>query len=100
MRLGILDTIGLAATLVFAIPIAFVGVRLVLEDQLFLGGFLLLTAGLMVYLQRVATTPEDIPIKIAEKLTGGLVKPPEEDETTDAADDDSAQSGGLLSRLR
>lgn len=99
MRLGILDTLGLAATLVFAIPIAFVGVRLVLEDQLFLGGFLLLTAGLMVYLQRVATTPEDIPIKIAEKLTGGLVKPPEE-ETTDAADDDSAESGGLLSRFR
>jgi hypothetical protein len=99
MRLGILDTLGLAATLVFAIPIAFVGVRLVLEDQLFLGGFLLLTAGLMVYLQRVATTPEDIPIKIAEKLTGGLVKPPEE-ETTDAADDDSGERGGLLSRLR
>jgi hypothetical protein len=99
MRLGILDTLGLAATLVFAIPIAFVGVRLVLEDQLFLGGFLLLTAGLMVYLQRVATTPEDIPIKIAERLTGGLVKPPEE-ETTDAADDDGGERGGLLSRLR
>lgn len=99
MRLGILDTLGLAATLVFAIPIAFVGVRLVLEDQLFLGGFLLLTAGLMVYLQRVATTPEDIPIKIAEKLTGGLVKPPEE-ETSDAANDDSGENGGLLSRLR
>lgn len=96
MRLGILDTLGLAATLVFAIPIAFVGVRLVLEDQLFLGGFLLLTAGLMVYLQRVATTPEDIPIKIAEKLTGGLVKPPEEEETSD----DSGENGGLLSRLR
>jgi hypothetical protein len=99
MRLGILDTLGLAATLVFAIPIAFVGVRLVLEEQLFLGGFLLLTAGLMVYLQRVATTPEDIPIKIAEKLTGGLVKPPEE-EATDAADDESGERDGLLSRLR
>jgi hypothetical protein len=99
MRLGILDTLGLAATLVFAIPIAFVGVRLLLQEQFFLGGFLLLTAGLMVYLQRVATTPEDIPIKIAEKLTGGLVKPPEE-ETTDAADDDTGESGGLLSRLR
>jgi hypothetical protein len=93
MRLGILDTLGLAATLVFAIPIAFVGVRLLLEEQFFLGGFLLLTAGLMLYLQRVATTPEDIPIKIAEKLTGGFVKPPEEDETEDEDD-------GLLSRLR
>jgi hypothetical protein len=96
MGLGILDTIGLAATLVFAIPIAFVGVRLLLQDQFFLGGFLLLTAGLMIYLQRVATTPEDIPIKIAEKLTGGLVKPPEED-TEEAAESDD---GGLLSRLR
>ncbi|MFC5367530.1 DUF7533 family protein [Salinirubrum litoreum] len=97
MRLGILDTLGLAATLVFAIPIAFVGVRLLLQEQFFLGGFLLLTAGLMVYLQRVATTPEDIPIKIAEKLTGGLVKPPEEDEA-EATDTDEGE--GLLSRLR
>jgi hypothetical protein len=79
MRLGILDTIGLAATLVLAIPVGFVGVRFLVREQYLLGGFMLGVAVLMVVLQRKATTPEDIPAKLAEKVAGKLVKAPEEE---------------------
>jgi len=91
MRLGILDTLGLAATLVFAIPIAGFGVKLLLAEQYALAGFMLGTAGLMIYLQRVATTPEDVPIKILQKLTGGLVKAPDDDGSDD---EESTETGG------
>ena len=42
-------------------------------------GFMLGVAVLMVVLQRKATTPEDIPAKLAEKVAGKLVKAPEEE---------------------
>lgn len=66
MRLGILDTVGLAGTLVFAIPAALLGLEfLVSGDRPFLGGVLVVVAVLMVLLPRYVVTPSDIGAKVA-----------------------------------
>lgn len=67
MRLGIMDTIGLAAALVFAIPLGVLGVERLLGGDHLLGGLLLGIAVLMVLLPQRLTTPGDIPGKVAGK---------------------------------
>ncbi|MFB6123596.1 MAG: hypothetical protein ABEJ78_09065 [Haloferacaceae archaeon] len=80
MRLGILETIGLATTLVFAIPVGVFAVETLLAGDRFLGGLLLLVAVLMVVLPRRLTTPEDVPAAVAEKTIGTAVEPPDEED--------------------
>ncbi|MFB6155803.1 MAG: hypothetical protein ABEJ22_07895 [Haloferacaceae archaeon] len=67
MALGILDTVGLAATLVFAIPVFVFGVQKALAGDALFGGGLVVVAALMVLLPRRLTTPGDVPSKVAEK---------------------------------
>ena len=80
MSLGIGDTIQLAATLIFAIPLGVLGGQYLLGGQTFLGGLLLVVAVLMVVLPHTLTTPTDVPSKVAEKTVGKAVKVPEDDE--------------------
>ncbi len=80
MSLGIGDTIQLAATLIFAIPLGVLGGQYLLGGQTFLGGVLLVVAVLMVVLPYALTTPTDVPSKVAEKAVGKAVKVPEDDE--------------------
>ena len=80
MRLGIIGTIQLAATLIFAVPLGIFGLNAFLDGQRLLGGGLLAVAVLMVVLPRMVTTPGDIPSKVVESLVGKAVKAPDDDE--------------------
>ncbi|KTG11048.1 hypothetical protein AUR64_06340 [Haloprofundus marisrubri] len=80
MALGILDTIGLAATLVFAIPVAIYGIEQLVSGETLFGVALLAVAAAMVLVPRYVTTPDDIPGKAAEKAVGSAVKSPEKNE--------------------
>ncbi|WP_313691979.1 DUF7533 family protein [Halorarum halobium] len=67
MALGILDQLGLAATLIFAIPVAAYGLQQAAGGSLVVGAAFLVVAALMVYLPQRLTTPGDVPGKAAEK---------------------------------
>ena len=79
MGLGIIRMVGLAATLVFAIPAGLLGVQLFLGGQTFLGAGLVAVAALMILVPRYVTTPDDVPAMLAEKAVGKAVDTPEED---------------------
>lgn len=79
MRLGILETIGLAASLIFAIPVGLYGVETLLSGNRALGAGLLIVAVLMVVLPRRLTTPADLPGAVVERVVGGAVKDPDGD---------------------
>jgi hypothetical protein len=78
MARSIMGTIGLAATLAFAIPIALFGLDLLFRGDTLLGGAALAVAVLMVLVEEYLTTPMDVPGKVAEKTLGRVVKEPEE----------------------
>ncbi|MUV58428.1 hypothetical protein SAMN04487947_0613 [Halogeometricum rufum] len=80
MRLGILGTIQLAATLIFAVPVGVYGLNTLLDGQQILGGGLLAVAVLMVVLPHYLTTPTDIPAKVGESVVGKVVKTPDDEE--------------------
>jgi hypothetical protein len=80
MARGILDTVGLAATLVFAIPLAYAGIDFALKGDLLVGGVLVALAVLMVVLKESLTTPGDLPGIVAKKTVGRVVKDPDADE--------------------
>jgi hypothetical protein len=80
MRLGILDMLALAATLVFAVPVGVFGLNKLLAGETTLGAALVVVAALMVVLPQLLTTPADIPGKLAGKAVGKAVKVPEEEK--------------------
>lgn len=80
MRLGILDTVGLAASLIFALPVGVYGAERLLGGDAFLGGVLVAVAALMVLLPRRLTTPGDLPAAAAEKVVGAAVADREESD--------------------
>jgi hypothetical protein len=79
MRLGILETVGLAASLVFAIPVGLYGIETLVSGNRLLGAGLLIVAVLMVVLPRRLTTPADLPGAVLERVVGRAVKEPESD---------------------
>ncbi|WP_327050957.1 DUF7533 family protein [Halomicrococcus gelatinilyticus] len=80
MNLGILDTVSLAATLVFALPVALLGVdRLVAGDAL-VGGAFVAVGVLMVVLQEWLTTPSDLPAAVAQRVAGRVATTDDEEE--------------------
>lgn len=83
MRLGILEMVGLAATLVFAVPAGLLGVQLFLDGQTSVGAALVAVAALMVLLPRYVTTPDDVPATLAEKAVETTVAEPH--DTDDAS---------------
>jgi hypothetical protein len=83
MAMGITETVSLAASLVFAIPLGVFGVTTLLDGNTFIGGVVIVVAVLMVVLPRRLTTPTDVPLEVAEKAVGSAVKTP--DETDDDA---------------
>lgn len=80
MRLGILETVGLAASLIFAIPVGFYGIESFLSGNRALGAGLVVVAVLMVVLPRRLTTPADLPGAVAERVIGKAVKDPDVDD--------------------
>lgn len=80
MRLGLLQTIELAAVLVFALPVAGFAVRRLLAGDTAVGAGLLVVAVLMVVVPLHLTTPGDVPGKIAETVVGSAVTVEDEDD--------------------
>jgi hypothetical protein len=79
MARGILEMIGLGATLVFAIPIALFGAEHLVRGELIAGVAYVGIAIGMVAVEQYLTTPTDVPGMIAEKTVGKVVKT-EDDE--------------------
>lgn len=74
MARGIIETVQLAATLLFAIPVGLFGLDTLRSGDPLLGGLFLAIAVGMVLLQQYLTTPTDVPAAVAEKAAGALVK--------------------------
>ena len=77
---GIIGTIKLAGTLVFALPIGLLGLQFLWNGRTALGGGFVAVAVLMVVLQEYLTTPTDVPTSVAEKAVGKVAKSPDEEE--------------------
>jgi len=80
MARGIVGLVGLAATLVFALPIAYLGVDMLASGRTLLGAAFLGLAALMVAIEEHLTTPGDIPGKLAERTIGAVATEPDADE--------------------
>ncbi|ESP87684.1 DUF7533 family protein [Candidatus Halobonum tyrrellensis] len=80
MALGILDLVGLGASLLFAIPLAGYGLGRLSDGDPLVGAAFVAVAALMVYLPQRLTTPGDIPGKIAERTVGSAVTTPDGEE--------------------
>ncbi|QZP36982.1 DUF7533 family protein [Halobaculum magnesiiphilum] len=77
MALGILEQVGLAATLIFALPVAVYGVQTILDGSTLFGAVAVLIAVLMVVLPRRLTSPDDVPAKAAETAVDAVVDTPD-----------------------
>ena len=77
---GIIGTIQLAATLVFALPVGLLGLSKLLAGDALVGGGFVAVAVLMVALEEYLTTPTDVPTSVAGKVVGTVAKTPDEDE--------------------
>ena len=80
MRLGILETVGLVGTLIFAVPVALFGIESLLAGRTALGAGLLVVAVLMVVLPRRLVTPSDVPAAVAERAVDRAVGDPDDEE--------------------
>lgn len=78
MPRGILETVGLAATLIFAIPIGLLGLNFLVDGRYLLGIGFVVVAVLMVTLQEYVTSPTDLPAKAAERVVDTMIEAPEE----------------------
>ena len=83
MRLGLLATVQLAATVVFAAPVGIFGLTRLTEGDVLLGGGLVAVAIAMVALPQYLTTPGEIPMKIVERVVGRSVVPPDDESETE-----------------
>lgn len=81
---GIIDTIKLAGTLVFALPAAFAGLDfLLVRGETGIGVALIGLAIGLVAVQHWLTMPTDIPEMLAQRVAGTVVKEPETDPDDD-----------------
>jgi hypothetical protein len=81
MALGIRQTLALAGSLVFALPLGIFALEQLLAGEQLVGALLLVVAALMVWLPQYLTTPGDIPGKVADKAVGRAL--PDEETDTD-----------------
>ena len=82
MRIGIVDLVGLAVALAFAVPMAGFGLDLLARGRP-LGAAFLGLAGLFLLAEHALTTPTDLPGRILGRLAGGVVVDPEEPSEED-----------------
>ncbi|MFD1511779.1 DUF7533 family protein [Halomarina rubra] len=79
MARGIIGTVQLVATLVFAIPVGLFGVMQLVDGNELFGGLLLVAAVGMVLVEEYLTTPQDVPAMAAEKAVDAVVDDPDDD---------------------
>jgi hypothetical protein len=89
MARSILGTIGLALTLAFALPVAYLGVEFLLDGRTNQGLLFLGLAALMIGINQYVTTPLDLPGEVAGKILGTAVKEPDQGD----ADGSGADAG-------
>ena len=73
-------TLGLVATVIFAVPVGVFGVETALAGRPMLGVGLIVVAALMVLLPQRLTTPTDLPAAVVERVVGDAVTEPDDDE--------------------
>ncbi|PSP74838.1 hypothetical protein BRC81_16795 [Halobacteriales archaeon QS_1_68_20] len=79
MARSITGLLGLAGTVVFAVPVALLGLDyLVSGDPLGLA-FLAIAAG-MVLAEEYLFRPSDVPAAILQRVAGAVAEPPEDEE--------------------
>jgi hypothetical protein len=94
MGLGVLDTIGLAASLVFALPLANYAVVRLLDGHVALGGGLLVVAVAMVVLPQYLLDPG----RLIGSLLRGLLPSRLRSETPGRAEPTDDETGGERDR--
>ncbi len=97
MRVGILDMVGLATTLIFALPVGIFGVQTALGGNVLVGGVLVAVAVAMVVLPQYLTTPADLPEKAATTAIDTLVANGEHDGDDTATSETAGESGEMES---
>jgi len=80
MARGLLETIQLLGTLVFAVPVALFGALQLLAGELLTGVGFLVLAGLMVLVREAIASPKDLPRVAVERVVGRAVESPEDDD--------------------
>ena len=85
MSLGILDMIGIAGTLIFALPVGIFGVEQLATGQFGLGSALIGIAALMIILPQRLITPKQIPVAMSKRLIG-IVGTSTEEQSADGTD--------------
>jgi hypothetical protein len=93
VRLGIVESLGLLASLVFAIPVGIAGGSFLLDGRTAVGATLVVVALLMVIVPRRVVAPQDLPGELAERLVGRAVRDPEGTETAAGEREDAAEGG-------
>ena len=88
MARGILGTVGLAATVVFAVPVVLFGLDLLTSGDTVAGLGFLGIAALMMLVSEHVTTPADVPGMVAGRVAGAVVEEP--DGADDVEEDDAA----------
>lgn len=79
MAWSITELLGLAGTIIFAIPVAMIGVDYVLAGRP-LGLAFLAIAATMVLAEKYLLRPSDVPEMVVDRVVGSVAKAPEEDE--------------------
>lgn len=92
MRLGIVESLGLVASLVFAVPAGIAGVELLQDGRIALGATLVVVALLMVVVPRYVVAPQDLPGELAARLAGRATRDP--DAAGDREEGDRRERGG------
>jgi len=82
MQIGILDMIGLAATLIFAIPVANFGVNRLMAGETAMGIALLVVAVAMVVLPQYFMNPKTIVRKLVRGVLPGRFRGDDAEPTT------------------
>lgn len=80
MAHGIFDLVGLAAALVFALPIALFGLQRLGSGEPLMGLALLCIAVGMVLVEEYVTTPRDVPKEVASAAVERAVDSPDDEE--------------------
>lgn len=84
--LGILESVGLIGSLLFAVPAGVAGVGMLLDGRTAVGATLVVVAVLMVVVPRRVVGPGDLPGDAAARLVGRAVLDPEDHRSgTDGA---------------
>jgi inner membrane protein involved in colicin E2 resistance len=80
MSRGITGLLGLASSVVFAIPVAFFGLLRVIDGDLLVGAGFVALAAVMVVGMELYTSPTDVAGGLVSRVVGTVAKDPEDEE--------------------